>query len=475
MKCTRLAAAAVLGGYVLASTLLSRAQPGSLDITFNPGTGANGSVNAMAVQPDGKVLLAGNFTRFNGTTRNAITRLNADGSLDTGFDPGDGLNLYAGSFASLALQSDGRVLVAGLFNGLDGVGLNSIARLRSDGSLDMSFNLVSGVANYPQFSCLALQTNGLVLVGGGGGGFSVTITGTNCHNIARLNSSGSLDTSFNPGTGASGAVNSIVLQADGRILIGGNFTSVNGTSCCGIARLNSDGGLDTNFTFVPFIGGASVNCIAVRTNGSILIGGSFGNINGYTRHSIARLNSDGTPDLSFQASVIPSGAEVHVLGLQPDGKILIAGWYFGYVSGVANAILVRLNSDGSCDSNFIPTSVTGSMGGSVTAAVLQQDGKLLIGGTFTQINLTNINYTARLSGDNPPTTNLQFLAANPYFGTYLQGTLSNTYRIEWTGNPNTASLWTPLFNVMLQTNPQFILDPNPASGRRFYRAVQVDP
>jgi uncharacterized delta-60 repeat protein len=435
----------------------------------------------LALQPDGKVVLIGNFAKFNGTARNGIARLNADGSLDTSFDPGDAANLYSQTLSALSLQTNGALIVAGFFSAIDSVSCNSIARLRPDGSLDASFNLVSGIAGignsgYPQSSCVALQTNGQVLVGGL---FTATINGTYCNNIARLNSNGSLDTSFNPGTGTPGAgtgslVNSIALQPDGKVLIGGNFTSINGTNCYGLARLNSDGSMDTNFTFVPIVG-SLINCIAVQTNGNILIGGSFGNINGYTRHNIARLNPDGTLDLAFNATAIPSGAVVKALTLQPDGKPIVTGWYFNSINGVANASLVRLNTDGSLDVNFMPTAITGSYGGGIAALALQPDGGVLIGGSFAQINSTNINRIARLNGDAAPATNLQFLASSQYFGMYLQGTVSNIYRIEWTANFNTPSLWTPLLNVTLQTNPQFILDPNPASGQRFYRAVQVSP
>ena len=304
-----------------------------------------------------------------------------------------------------------------------------------------------------------------------GGLFTATINGTYSDNVARLNADGSLDTSFNPGTGTPGAgtgshVNSIAVQPDGKVLIGGNFTSINGTNCYGLARLNSDGSLDTNFTLVPIVGSPVINCIAVQTNGQILIGGQFSNINGYTRHNIARLNPDGTLNLAFNATAIPSGA-VSRLALQPDGKPIVTGWYFNYVNGVANASLVRLNIDGSLDGGFAPTAITGSYGGSISATALQPDGKVLIGGSFAQINSTNINRIARLNGDTTPATDLQFLVSSLYFGTYLQGTVSNTYRIEWTANLNTPSLWTPLFNVMLQTNPQFILNPIPQPGSGF--------
>jgi uncharacterized delta-60 repeat protein len=449
---------------VFASTFLLRGQPGSLDVTFNPGTGADVAVNVISLQPDGKMLLAGSFTQFNGVTRKRFARLNTDDSLDTSFDPGDGISGGVTTLSSLALPNDGTLIIAGYFSAIDGVPCNSIARLRTDGSLDTSFNL-TGISN-ASFNCVALQTNGQIVVGGG---FTVAINGTNCNNVARLNSDGTLDTTFNPGTGANGSVKAIALQQDGKILIGGSFTSVNGTNCYGIVRLNPDGSMDTNFTFVPTLG--SPDCITIQTNGAILMGGQFVNLNGYSRHGVVRLNADGTLDLGFNATIMTGSTIVSTIALQPDGKVISVG-AFGYVNGVSGAYLVRLNSDGSLDNNFTPPATDPA----ITAVALQKtDGKILIGGSFTQVNGTNINRIARLNGDSPPSTTLNLLNPQIYFGMNLSGVVSNVYRIEYTSDLKIPSLWTPLINITLQTNPQFVLDTNPASGQRFYRAVQVSP
>ena len=461
MKTIRLAA--VFSACVLASTFLLQAQTGSLDITFNPGSGANVAVNVIGLQPGGKILIAGNFYQFNGTTRNRIARLNPDGSLDASFDPGDGISGGVTALSAQALQSDGGLLIAGYFSAIDGVGCNSIAKLRTDGSLDASFYL-AGISN-PSFNCVALQTNGQIVVGGG---FTVTINGTNCNNVARLNSDGTLDTTFSPGTGANGSVKAIALQQNGKILIGGSFTSVNGTNCYGVVRLNPNGSMDTNFSFVPTLG--SPDCITVQTNGAILMGGQFVNLNGYSRHGVVRLNADGTLDLGFNATIMTGSTTVSAIALQPDGKVICVG-AFGYVNGVSSAYLVRLNSDGGLDNNFTPPAT----GPAITALALQSDGKILIGGSFTQVNSTNINRIARLNGDAAPSTTLNLLSPQIYFGMNLSGVESNVYRIEYTSKFYTPSLWTPLYTVTLQTNPQFILDTNPAAGQRFYRAVQVSP
>lgn len=138
--------------------------------------------------------------------------------------------------------------------------------------------------------------------------------------------------------------------------------------------------------------------------------------------------------------------------------------------------MARLNTNGTLDAVFNPGTGPNVPGYTVASVILacQPDGRTLIAGNFTSFNGTNINRIGRLNGDTSLTT-LNLLNPQLYFGMNLTGVVSNTYLIECTSQLNTPSLWTPLFNVTLQTNPQFILDPNPVAGQRFYQAVQVSP
>lgn len=179
---------------------------------------------------------------------------------------------------------------------------------------------------------------------------------------------------------------------------------------------------------------------------------------------MAQLASDGSVDTSFSASYL--GPELRALAVQPDGKLIVGGT-FGAFSGCVCEGIARLNTNGSIDTSFLP-----KVNLNVFALAVQPDTKVLIGGDFFTVNGTNINRIARVKGDSSPPAGLQFLDPNRYFGAYLSGTVSNIYRVEWTTNLNTPFLWTPLSNVTLQTNPQFILDPTPAIGKqRYYRAV----
>ena len=377
---------------------------GSLDASFDPGTGAamgtGGLVPAvltMTLQPDGKLLIGGEFISFNGAGRGGIERLNSDGSLDSGFDPGSGVS---GGVYAIARQPDGKALIGGQFNFVDGTARRHIARLNSDGSLDTSFNPGTGLAwtgvsvNFPFVWALGLQADGSVLVGGRFAEFN----GVPRAQLLRLNSNGSLDTGFNPGPGANGAVlNVSVRQSDGKVLIAGSFASYNDVPRGRIARLNSDGALDPGFD--PGAGpNASVLALVQQPDNRVLIGGPFTSYNGTARNCIARLNADGSLDTSFDPGAGASGGsfpEVRALALQPDGRVLIGGAFTTY-NGSPRIRLARLNSDGSLDTSFDPQTGPNN---SIGRLALQSDGRVLINGGFTVYNGVPRNSLARVNSD----------------------------------------------------------------------------
>jgi len=262
---------------------------GSLDTTFNIGTGFGSQVESLKLQADGKVIAAGGFTTYNSTARNRIARLNADGSLDTTFNIGTGANL---TINTIAIQPDGKVLIGGFFTTYNSTARNRIARLNADGSLDTTFNIGTG-ANGSVFD-VSIQTDGKVLIAGD---FS-TYNGVSANRIARLNANGSLDTTFNIGTGANNSVFDVSIQTDGKVLIAGSFTTYNGVSANRIARLNANGSLDTTFNIGTGANGSVID-VSIQTDGKVLIAGSFTTYNGVSANRIARLNADGSLDTTF--------------------------------------------------------------------------------------------------------------------------------------------------------------------------------
>jgi uncharacterized delta-60 repeat protein len=357
---------------------------GSLDTSFDPGSGANDTVYIISIQSDGKIIIGGNLTSYNGTSRNTIARLNADGSLDTSFDPGSGATH---TVQTTSIQSDGKIIIGGYFTSYNGTSLNHIARLNADGSLDTSFNTGSGANTSVATSFI--QPDGKIIIGGG----FTSYNGTSLNRIARLNADGSLDTSFNAGSGANSIVYASSIQPDGKIIIGGSFVSYNGTSRTRIARLNADGSLDTSFD--PGSGANdAVYTISIQSDGKIIIGGDFTSYNGTSRNTIARLNANGSLDTSFDPG---SGAThtVQTISIQSDGKIIIGGYFTNY-NGISRNSIARLNANGSLDTSFDPGSGTNT---SVATSFIQPDGKIIIGGSFTSYNGISRNRIARLNAD----------------------------------------------------------------------------
>jgi uncharacterized delta-60 repeat protein len=373
--------------------------PGGLDTTFN--TGANpgtsiGSVGAIAVQPDGKILIGGGFTSVRGVEQNNIARLNVDGSLDTSFNTGanNGTN---GQVNAIILQPDGKILIGGLFTTTRGVIQNHIARLNADGSLDTSFNTGANIGTNNGVYAVVLQPDGKILIGGLFG----EARGVNQNFIARLNVDGSLDTSFNtgPNPGMNGNVLAIALQPDGKILIGGFFTNVRDGNQNNIARLNADGSLDTSFNTGANNGtDSAVFAIAVQPDGKVVIVGVFTTARGVTQNRIARLNADGSLDTTFNTGANPgTNSTVWNVAVQPDGKILIGG-DFTNARGVTQSFIARLNANGSLDTSF-NTGANNGTNGNVLVIALQPDGKTLIGGVFTIARGVTQNRIARLTND----------------------------------------------------------------------------
>ena len=364
----------------------------TVDVSFDPG--ANNTVLELVLQPDGKILVAGFFVTLGGggagtTTHNYIGRLNPDGTLDTSFNPGANQRV-----TSLLLQADGNIVVGGFFTALNRPPLpnsattrNYIGRLTPGGFVDRDFN--PGTNNGGFVGALAVQADGKVLVGGG----FTTLGGSSRNHIGRLNPDDTLD-SFNPG--ANGSVNALAVQADGKILVGGQFTTLGGggtgtSTRNSIGRLNADGTLDT---FNPGANGA-VGALAVQPDGKILVGGNFTTLGGSTRNFIGRLNLNGTLDNSFTPG--SAGGEVfagvYTLAVQADGKILVGGDFTTLGGGPRNNI-ARLNSDGTLDSSFNP-----GANNAVVALVVQPDGKILVGGGFTILGGGTRNNIGRLNPD----------------------------------------------------------------------------
>jgi uncharacterized delta-60 repeat protein len=282
--------------------------------------------------------------------RTGVLKFNSSYQLDTSFEIDDVyVNLYTDY--SLLVSSSGKI-----YDGQVSINSPSLIRLNTDGSLDSNFN--SGGVGFARTDAtiskglifmwsLAEDSNGKIYAGGT---FS-SYNGTTSKGIVRLNSDGSIDTGFNSGTGFSDfIVWTIKIDSNGKIYAGGRFTSYNGTTANRIIRLNTDGSIDTNFsTGTGF--NTTVRSIAEDSNGKIYVGGQFTSYNGTTANRIIRLNTDGSIDTGFNSGTGFDNNAIQIK-LDSNGKIIVGGNFTSY-NGTSRSKLVLLNSDGSFNTDIM--------------------------------------------------------------------------------------------------------------------------
>jgi uncharacterized delta-60 repeat protein len=294
-------------------------EDGSLDETFAVGKGFNYSFNDLIVQPDNKILLAGQFSTYQGEQHQRLIRLNPDGGVDNTLAVGTG---FDGGVYSMALQNDGKILVGGYFSNYNGTPRKKIARLLPGGTLDPAFD--AGLTFDQEIEVLAVQDDGKILAGGS----FTKVNGNAANHIVRLNPDGTADNTFLTGTGVTDRVFALAIQPDGKILAGGTFTSYNGTAVSNIVRLNPNGTLDNTFNSGSGFD-LGVYKIVVQPDDKILVGGYFTMYNGSAQKNIVRLNVDGTVDATFDAGTGFDGA-VNAIAIHPNGTLAIGGYFYTY-------------------------------------------------------------------------------------------------------------------------------------------------
>ncbi|TAE16649.1 MAG: T9SS C-terminal target domain-containing protein [Bacteroidetes bacterium] len=314
-----------------------------LSANFSTGIGFNASTHPIAIQTDGKILVGGSFTSYNGTNVGRIVRLNANGTIDNTFNTGGAG--FSNNVVAVAIQPDGKIIVGGAFGDYNGTPVTRIARLNSNGTLDNTFTVGTGASDF--ISNIHILPDNKILISGA----FTSIQGVQRNRIARLQSNGNLDTSFNPGTGFDNYTPIIQPLSDGKILAGGQFTTFNGVTRNRIARLNADGSLDTSFN--PGTGADNtVYGVGVQSDGKIIIGGFFNTVNGTTRSKLARLNTDGSLDTSFPcAGCTGFTGNVSTVYIMNNDRILVVGQFTAY-NGISQNRVILLESGGQTASGY---------------------------------------------------------------------------------------------------------------------------
>jgi uncharacterized delta-60 repeat protein len=424
-------------------------QDGTVDLDFNNPVHLNNptyngftnssfsggaKVYTTKILNNGKIVVYGDFDRYQGITANKLALLNPDGSLDTSFNVGlgpDYVDQYFGSSSMISEQSDGKLIVVGNFTSFNGVSKKNIVRLHLDGSIDTSFNV--GTSSNGYITCVKIQNDGKILCGGKFSQFN----GQAYASMVRLNTNGTIDTSFTIGLGfkniinsftEDGIVKSIDIQNDNKIIVGGRFLKFNNTVKINLVRLNSNGSIDNSFTIG--IGGGNnttdgtnngqiYKVIYDNSSNKIYATGIINNFNGNPSFNLLRLNSDGTTDTSFNfASIIGynglnSNGFIYDMNLQSNGKILLGGEDINLNNCTGNycSRIVQINVDGTIDNTF-DCKLVGPY--TTVYSIDSINDFILVSGQFTSVNFTHIYKGSIVKVLQNGLTDLSF---NPNLGT----------------------------------------------------------
>jgi uncharacterized delta-60 repeat protein len=398
--------ASAAGGGNLDSAFAANTGSGSGSVDFIDKDGftisPSGNVESVAAQVDGKVLVGGPFNRWNGKPVGHLVRLNADGTLDEAFGTAIGSGAD-GEVSSIAVQADGKILLGGDFEKWNGRQAGNFVRLNANGTQDKAFNAAAGAGATRGFlnasvSSVVVQADRKILLTGS----FYYWNARKARGLVRLNANGTQDTAFTANIGAgqpddwASGLTLAAVQSDRKILVGGFFKTWNGRPAGNVVRLNANGTEDKAFTNKTGTGANDdMRFFAVQRDGKIVLGGRFNQWNSNPVGHVVRLNADGTLDDGFAINA-GTGADdvVDAGGVQADGKILLAG-QFPTWNGNPVGRVVRLNADGTQDTAFTANSGTGA-DYDVESAAVQSNGGVLLGGSFTTWNGSPVGKIVRL-------------------------------------------------------------------------------
>jgi uncharacterized delta-60 repeat protein len=416
----------------------------TVDGSFQASLDRYGTVDSVAIDQNGKILIGGTFSEVNGISHQNLARLLTNGAVDNTFE-----GRVNGYVRALQVNPDGAIIVGGSFSAVNGQSRGNLGRLLPNGALDGSFQ-VNGLSG--GVYSVGFSPDGSITVGGG----FTTVNGASCAYVANLDGTGMLKSDFSSGISTCAALETgvyiIAVQSDGKILAGGNFNTPHGFET--LTRLNANGSLDPSFNgnHGPIL---YPKAIVPLANKQILVAGAADpSNNGFVR----RLNENGSVDPSFQPPDFYGS--VNALLPQIDGKI-VAGGVFTQVDGQEKKGLIRLNADGSLDTSFGIQVDNG-----VTSLALEPDGKIIVGGAFSQIGGVAQNGIARLKENS-----LTFHSssnANGHFIAQLQGDAGKSYIIESSADFKTWNSFST--NSATDAGLTIVDEAAPTQKRRFFRA-----
>ncbi|MFN0274870.1 MAG: T9SS type A sorting domain-containing protein, partial [Chitinophagales bacterium] len=365
---------------------------GTLDYTM--ALTFNESINESQIWNDDKIFVKGGFETLNGNAVKYISALNSDGTTYTSFNAGTSLSTIGLGYSTIGFDMLDRVYIGfGGTNDYNGSTIYSIGRINTDGTLDESFHPsgegpISSEYGTALLDVVTFNSGNIAYVG------NFYKFDTKLHNnIVLIDSIGNLSPLMPTDKGFDAPVYETAIQSDGKIISVGAFKKYGDITTNGIARINTDGTLDA--TFVASISGAQT--LAIQSDGKILVGGKFSNVNGTSKNDLVRLNSDGTIDATFSSGSGVTGGDNSITAIKilSDGKLLAAGSFSNYNGTLRNDI-VRLFDNGSLDTSFDP-----GAGCDNKIFVLAEDsaGNYLVGGAFSQYQYTDVGVMFRVLPD----------------------------------------------------------------------------
>jgi uncharacterized delta-60 repeat protein len=308
------------------------------------GAGFNNTVYCMTTQSDAKLIVGGDFTSYSGSNVTRITRLNVSGTFDTSFNVGAGPN---GAVYDFKIQSDGKIVAVGNFTTYSGSSSSGIVRINTNGTRDTTFNVGGGFAGAP--NAITMQSDGKFIIVGNMTNYS----GSGITRILRINTDGTRDLTYDSGTGLSNSAYSIAIQSDNAIIVGGDFVTYSGSSVNRLVKINTDGTRDLSFSPGTTQNGG-IYTLKLLNNNSLLVAGVFTSYSGSTANRLVKINSNGSRDNSFVVGTGPSGwASFNVGGISLDknNKPYIASNFTTYNGSTVNYI-AKLNDLGSLDTTL---------------------------------------------------------------------------------------------------------------------------
>jgi uncharacterized delta-60 repeat protein len=358
--------------------------------------------NSVAAQRDGKIVVAG-YAEVGGVDQFALVRYNSDGSLDTSLNSSGKVTTAVGTGTckgeGVALQEDGKIVVVGYSFNVAGQSCFTVLRYGTDGSLDTSFadsgKIVTSVAKNGSADSVAMQSDGKIVVAGN----SFIDGGNNDFAVGRYNANGKLDSSFNQtgkasaDFGAHDLPRSVAVLGDGRIVVAG-YTTDESKKQCALACFKTNGSLDTSFNGTGKVitnfggdGDAEGQGVAAQSDGKTVVVG-YATVAGVQRFAVERYKTDGALDTSFGGTgrvltaVGISGSNAAGVALQKDGKIVVAGYAVNNSGRIYDFACLRYNADGSLDQSFGDHGkVTTDVGDGKATSLAVQDNKIIVAGS----------------------------------------------------------------------------------------------